>query len=268
MSARKRSGTPAKAPPAAGCRAAPDMRLFDAWTLVGVTRQPPLRPAFTPQALLDEMDWCGVDEAMVSSAAVEGVSPLDTNPWLTDFCAAGPRLHPIWHILPTCTGELVLDAFLKEMRRHGVKALAANPEEHRYLLNGMTLGDVFEAMIHKRIPLYLKCDWPKVVDLLREFPKLTVILRDVGSWGPDRTLRPILDRFPNVHFEISTYKLDGGVPAALGRYGPERILFGSAFHTCAMGGPALRLRNLDIDRAAKELIAFGNLERLLRESQP
>jgi hypothetical protein len=71
-----------------------------------------------------------------------------------------------------------------------------------------------------------------------------------------------------VYVEISTYKLDGGIPAILDRYGPGRFLYGSAYHTFAMGGAALQLRNLDVDRNAKEQIAHGNLERLLREAKP
>ncbi|MBN1555219.1 MAG: amidohydrolase family protein [Phycisphaerae bacterium] len=256
--------------PAAGAFARPasDLRLFDAWTLVGATRQPPLQPALTAETLLAEMDRCGVDEAMVSSASVDGASPVDTNPALSIFRAASERLHPIYHILPTCTGEIVLDTFFDDMRTNGVRALAADPEAHRYLLNGLTFGDLFEAMIEKRVPLYLKSDWSVVTAVLKEFPELIVIVRDLGSWGADRFCRPILDAFPNVHVEISTYKLDGGVPALLERYGPERILYGSGYHTCAMGGPAMRLRNLDIDRDAKEQIAHGNLERLLREARP
>jgi predicted TIM-barrel fold metal-dependent hydrolase len=154
------------------------------------------------------------------------------------------------------------------MRRCGVKALAADPQEHRYLLNGLTFGDVLEAMIAKHIPLYLKDDWPVITALLKEFPKLTVIVREMSVHGSDRFFRPVLDAFPNVHLEMSTVKHDGGIPAFVERYGPERLLYGSAYHNWAMGGAVMRLRNLDIDRDAKENIAHGNLERLLREAKP
>ena len=52
------------------------------------------------------------------------------------------------------------------------------------------------------------------------------------------------------------------------RYGPKRLLFGSAFPNTGPGGAMLTLAHADISDEEKQLIAAGNLDRLLAEAQP
>ncbi|NQT20248.1 MAG: amidohydrolase family protein [Planctomycetes bacterium] len=248
--------------------ASPNLRLFDCYARAGVSKSPPIDPILSTEALLDEMDLCGVDEALVHSEAAEGSSPLVTNPEIKAFCAPSSRLHPAWHILPAQTGEMPPEELRRQMQDAGVKMLAARPDEHRYLLNGITFGPLFEMIIECRIPLFLASNWQRVTDLLSEFPKLRVIVTDLGWWGSDRYIRPLLERFEGFQIETSSFELDGGIPALVEKYGATRILFGSACHRRAMGGASLLLRNLDISAKDKELIAHGNLERLLEESKP
>jgi hypothetical protein len=60
--------------------------------------------------------------------------------------------------------------------------------------------------------------------------------------------------------------LDGGIEDFVNKYGPSRMLFGSAFHNVPMGGATLTLRNARIDDDARGMIAAGNLERILSEA--
>lgn len=257
-----------KAPPDGVARPAPELRLFDAYTMVGAPIQPPPAVARTPEELLATMDRCGVDEALVRSDELDLSSPLVANPDIAAFCAASERLHPVWTILPPQTGEMDPDTLLADMPRHGVKALFAWPEGNLYQLNGMTLGPVLEELIARSVPLLVdrrKTPWPVITALFEEFPKLTLLYVGGGTWGHDRFSRPLAERFENFYIDTSGYELDGGIKEWVGKYGPERIVFASGYHGRAMGGPALQLRSLDIDDEAKELIAHGNLERLLKE---
>lgn len=247
--------------------AAPDLRLFDAYALAGMCRMPPIRPALTPPDLLNEMDRCGVDEAMVFNNRFEGEDASVTNPDNVAFCRASPRLHPVWHILPPQT-DFPVDPFLDGMRRSGIRLLAAAPDAHRYLLNGLTFGPLFECLVEKNIPLYVDPNWERITALLKDFPRLLLIVTQVGPWGLDRYIRPVLDAYAGVHLETSALELDGGLPRLVNRYGAGRFLFGSGYHHHAMGGPSLMLRNLDIARSDKERIGHGNLERLIDQSKP
>ncbi len=55
------------------------------------------------------------------------------------------------------------------------------------------------------------------------------------------------------------------VIAVCGAYGPERLLFGTAFPTTGMGGAMLTLLHCDMPDEHKEAVAGRNLQRLLDE---
>ena len=249
--------------------AAPQLRFFDAFVRLGALTQPP--PGHDPsvEALLEAMDLAGIESALVMSAETNLSSPLTTNPDIAEACAAHERLHAVWSILPSQTGEMPVEALLEGMRRHDIRALRADPEQGRYQLNRHTFGDLFDELVERRIPLFLRAmpnDWPQVTALLEAAPELTLIAHDMGPWGTDRSFRPLIERFPNFYIEISSYELDGGVTAFVERYGPDHLLYGSAWPCRPMGGASLRLRNEPISMDAKEKIAHANLERLLQEA--
>ena len=64
--------------------------------------------------------------------------------------------------------------------------------------------------------------------------------------------------------DISRYELDGGIRDFCANYGAERLLFGTGFPRWNPGGPILMLAQADITSKERELIASGNLLRILR----
>jgi hypothetical protein len=252
------------------------MFFFDCNVSFGVMPIPPLSQATTAAALLKEMDHCGVDEALVTCAAQRFFSPLVGNPMLIEQVSNHARLHPIWALLPSQTGEIPKPGQLVEqMRENGVRALCAWPAEHKYLLNATTFGPLFEETIVRRIPLFFDLaeggstekGWSRVSKLLREFPHLTLVAINQSVWGQDHFFRPLIERYPNLFIETSHYELAHGLRDFYRRYGADRWLFGTAYPKRYMGGAVLQLLHADIPAPAVEAVAGGNLRRLLREVQ-
>ncbi|MFC1582701.1 amidohydrolase family protein [Planctomycetota bacterium] len=255
------------------------MKFFDCNAWAGVARIPPLKPVLTPEALLAEMDRCGIDEALVNHAGGNFENPIVSNPEIAAFCAASPRLHPIWNILPPQTGEMTPDQLIADMKTNDVKGVNAFPNAHKYIISAVSVGSLFEAFIARHIPLFLSvtgfetsfggvdAGWENVYRILKEFPELTLVATDHGCWGQDRLFRPLIEHYPNFYIDTSRYELDGGIEEFINTYGPSRLLFGTSFHNAPMGSASLLLRNARISEDARALIAAGNLERLLGEIQ-
>jgi hypothetical protein len=242
------------------------MEWFDCNAEFGIPTKPPGRFAPTPHELLDEMDFCGVQEALVRHAAARDESAQAGNRLVCEETAEARRLHPVWAILPPQTGEIgTLDEWFADMKAHRVKALTAYSDKHRYLLNGLTFGPVFEGMSARRIPLILGPDWRTVTEILADFPQLTVIATNHSGWGDDRFFRPLLDRYERFHIDTASYDLDGGVAGLVKRHGPHRLIYGSNYPVMQMGGSILTVAQADIADDAKAAIAGGNLRRLLSE---
>ena len=220
----------------------------------------------TAEDLIEEMEFCGAGEALVYHTSMLEDAPEVGNPRVVEETAGQPRLHPTWAILPPQTGELgTADEFLAGMKKHGVRALRAYPDEDRYLLNGVTFGPLLEEMTARRIPLILGPNWRLVTDVLAEFPGLTVMVVRHGSWGDDRYFRPLMERYEGLYVDTSRYQLDHGIVDHVGKYGPDRMLYGSAAPELQMGAAMMMLAHADIDESAKAAIAGGNLRRLLGE---
>jgi len=216
----------------------------------------------------------GIGRALVTHAALYQQHPAMANARILAETRDFPHLMPCWAILPPSTEELgSVDAFMDAMRDAGVRALWAFPLEHRYVLNTTTCGSLFEALRAHRIPLFVRGSafgssperWVRLTELLREAPGLRLVCCPDGVWGDDRYFRPLLERFPDFHLCLSTYMLEGGISALCERYGPDRLLFGTAFPDWQPGGSLFSLLHAGLREADTAAIAGGNLDRLLRE---
>lgn len=247
------------------------MHFFDCNAFFGLPMVRPLAPVPTAEALLAEMDRAGVDKALVWHIAQHDASPQVGNRLLADAIRPHPRLVGCWTILPNQAREFPpLPVFIDQMREARVRALRAFPNSHKFLANAVSVGDWLEAMVARRIPLFLSMrrgiEWRAVYDLLAEFPDLACVICDHGCWGEDRLFRPLLERYPNVYVDTAQYLLDGGIESLVADYGGRRLLYGSGFPESYMGGMMLALRHARIPDEAKAAISSGNLERILEEA--
>ena len=258
------------------------MKLFDCSATYGTPDVPPLQYAETPAELLAEMDFCAVDEALVTCAAQRCDSPLVGNELVVEQTKGEARLHPTWVLLPAQTEEQApsVDRLLADMSRAGVRALWAFPGRNKYLLNATTFGPMFEEFTEHSIPIFFPLEeavpgpggqlafqlgWQQVDTLLTQFPRLTFVVVNPMVWGQDRYFRPLVERHDHLYLDIGAYEQGRGLEDFCRKYGPDRLLFGTHYPEIPMGGPVLNLVNADIAAEAKESIGAGNLARLLRE---
>lgn len=248
------------------------MYFFDCNAFFGLPARRPLAPVATADELLSEMDRAGVVKALVWHIAQHDVAPQVGNQLLADAIAPHPQLIGCWTMLPNQAREFPSpDVLFRQMWEARVAAIRVFPDSHKFLLNGVSMGELLEAMVVQRVPLFVSVKrgmtWRDVYALLAEFPELVCVVCDHGCWGEDRLFRPLLERYPNVYIDTAQYLLDGGIEALVAEYGARRILFGSGFPESYFGGMMMALKHVQIPDAAKAAIAYGNLERILEEAQ-
>ena len=228
--------------------------------------------------LLSELNRAGIGRAIAWHVAQRDVSPQRGNELLSEAIREHPVLLGCWTMLPAQTGEMPVDKLLADMKTHRIIALRAFPAAHRYLLNELTMGGLLTEMTARHIPLLYSAGssqpgvgqrqaWQELYDLLDDFPELTVIITDHGSWGSDRYFRPLLENCPNVYVDTALYFLDGGIEDFVATYGPTRMVYGSGLPERFPGGMMLAIRHGQIPEEAKTAIAVGNLTRIIEEVQ-
>jgi hypothetical protein len=241
------------------------MELFDCYCCYGEMRLRP--PSYSKNAteLIDVMDGCGIENALVFHSTIKYGSPVLGNRLVIEESRGFDRLHPVWAILPSQTSEQEeSEGFIRSMKKSNIKALFAFPDEHGYLLDEVVFCDLFEELTDRHVPLFLKPGWQSIYSLLSRFPDLTVVAVGHGPHGSDRYFRPLVEKYKNFYIDTSSYLQDGGIEAFCDKYGAHRMLFGTGYPGNCIGGPVLRALRADVDATKKELICHKNLERLLR----
>ena len=221
------------------------------------------------EAMLAELDFCGIHSAVVSHNTMADVDPDYGNRAVVAEAAKAPdRLIPTWTILPPITEKQYAPTELfPAMKANNVKLLRAYPERNRYFLNRVVMGELLEELSAAHIPLYLSPSegWQSLYTVLQEFPTLTVILHNYGLWSHARFTFPLLQAYKNFYIETGDMQTAGEIREICHRFGSERLLFGSDFPSNGIGGPLAALLGSGIGSEHIENIAHKNIERLLRE---
>ena len=208
--------------------------------------------------LLEEMDRFFIRRALVSRWEGEEYDACVGNEALAR--EADDRLIPAWAILPDV-------AVLERVQARCPRAvrITPGPTQHNFSLAAWSAGPMLEYLQDSAVlTLIVRTDisWPDIVLILDNFPRLRLVLLDVG-YRADRYLFPLLDRFPNLYFDSATYLAHRQLETFVEQRGPDRLLFGSRlplFTPASSLGVLASARIADRDKLA---IAGGNLRRLL-----
>lgn len=221
------------------------------------------------EELLAEMDYNGIDEAVVYHTTMLDVDARFGNPKLiSEICGNENRLHGTLTMLPSISDKgFETETLYNMICKEKLFALRAFPKLFRFRLDAVTCGDTLQMLVEKNIPLYLSPDqgWDEIFYVLKEFPLLRVILTNYGLWGSDRYFYPLVKSYKNVYVDTSDFQEIIGLEAFVDKFGSERLLFGTNYPMDNMGGPLAVLFGAKITLKDKENIAYKNIERLMTE---
>ena len=216
--------------------------------------------------LLALMDHLGVSRALVRHAMSIEHNALEGNELLMTQIAGQDRLEPCWMAVPPVTGEMgPLDDWIARVEQANVRAVALCPKSHGYPLTDWQCGDLLAALDEARMLLLLdvaEVTWDEIHTICTAHPALNVLLVNSGY----RVLRPLyglLATHPNVCLELGTISNFTGIEALAGRFGAERLVFGTGEPRIEGAAIVNALIYADLTSNQVEAICSGNLLRLL-----
>jgi predicted TIM-barrel fold metal-dependent hydrolase len=227
----------------------------------------------TAADLVAEMDHCGIGTALVWHRDALERDFYAGNQRLAEL-DGHPRLLRTWTFVPACCEEMPSEeTFVREARAAGVRGVRAFPARHQFCLDPVSCGDLIECFVADALPVIvpfpeLPGGWDAVYRLMRDFPRLTLILTETGCWGQDRYFRPLMRQYPGFFISMNRLETAGQLESIVDRAGHEHVVFGSGLPRNYPGGYILSLVRAHIGDEAREAIAHGNLERLLEEKRP
>jgi uncharacterized protein len=242
-------------------------------------------PAAIPDAksLLAEMDRLGIERSLFFHYAFTMDQKNEMNRLTRAAAQESNRLVPTW-VLATCLTRMrekledqidrLLDSGFKAARVHVDEAPQAGPLSLKVYL----LENVYARMNQHRIPLLIPDDYlngqgtmsspaPRagyedLEDICRNFPDLPVVLLD-PHYNSQQVVITLAQRHKNFYFTVSVYGLFREMENTAALIGPGRLLFGTAL---PVQEPSLGMGMIlyaTLNDHDKQLIAAGNLTRLL-----
>lgn len=250
------------------------MRYFDCFIEIGPRWGKDPAAPWNVNDALRWMDHCGISGGLAMHTMAIKDDPVNARKRLAEDIARAPgRLFPVWVPLPPGHGDFenTTEDFIDCMKAEDVRAVKLYPAAHNYPFRVEFIGDLFAQLERNRILTLIDIDqlpagaeglWSGLSPVLERFPELPVLLQKT-RWNMQRVVIGLMDRYPNLHIEFSSYQISRGVEAYVNRFGADQLLFGSCLTAMSAGAARTYIDYAQIPAEAKEKIAGGNLTRLL-----
>lgn len=246
------------------------LRFFDCNSYFGMRKLMLPGSFHTKEELLSRMERYGIDKALVHHAFARELDPAIGNARLMEEISGEDKLVPAWMIMPHHTGEFPdPDTLADMMKKDGVRAAVMLPSLGYYYFStkDWNCGALFTMLEEARIPLFMAMhnfdpNFENLHDILRAHPRLRLVLTNV-TYRVARNIYPLMNLFDNLHIETFGFKTQDGIADLCHRFGAERVLFGSGMPEASGAGAVAMVTYADLTFEEKQLVAAGNLERLL-----
>jgi len=250
------------------------LEFFDANARIGSVPNHNPRHGTTVDELLREMDLFGVARAIVRHAWSNRWDIARGNAELTQRLSGHEdRLRPAWAVMHEHTGQVPPGPQLVDrMRDEGVKlarlffSVWGSSQDYMPWAYGELLGALQEA----RIPVMIEWEsrrpvWNDLAHICATYTALPVVLTNAKVTQWERDWYPLLATYPNFHVEAAGYQGWRGLEGLCRQFGPRQIIFGSRYPTYQVGQTMSMVARMLRPAEERQMIASGNLERLLAE---
>ncbi len=229
-------------------------------------------PETAAMALLDQMDECGIEQALVSpTQPFVAVSNREGNRLVAEAASASNgRLIP-YAVASPWFGHEAID-ILAEAADLGAKALKLDPALQGFDLLDDRVEPLLEFAATHRWPVYVRTGTPPhalplpLAALASRFPQLAFIMGRNGATDFWLDVEPALEYAANLHADTAFTFWDLGLVTLVvsANLGPGRVLFSSDAPVGDLKRELENVLDMPITDADRDAILGGNLARLLR----
>lgn len=243
------------------------MRFFDASCRLGRPAAPGEGMPWQTEQILEIMERCHIDNALAYHIVAKDGEVPDGNELLLREIQ-GTKLQPQWCAIPATFEEFLpapeLGAAMKE---NGVRTLRIAPKNFAHSMAPYAMGELMDFAADCHIPVFFDygeapCD--EMYTLCHSYPNVNFVVTNT-AYGLNRWLGPVLDNCPNLYVGTGNYVVHNGLTTFCKYYSAERLVFNTNLPTGSAAAAVSLVCFADLSEEEKQLIAHGNLERLLGE---
>lgn len=243
-------------------------KYFEAFSSVGRKIVPNANYPDSPETLLSDMKDSRIHgAALVANSAIE-YSFLYGNNEAIEIAKKNPRLVPLAAVPTTAPLESCDSDYFNTILNKGARALVLPPTwVFRSSISPKSIEPMVDALMTRRLPLIVTSvsdinELTACGDIAKAFPDLPILMQGT-SWGVGRAFWSVMERCPNLHFEISTMHVNSILEYTKQYFGIERALYSAAWPIKSPGAMKSMIEYADLTEDEKDLVSSGNAFRLL-----
>ena len=245
------------------------MKFLDARIELGQRCMPHEGAPNTTEEILEVMERCNIEKAIVYHTIAKEANMQAGNEELLKITGKDTPFLRQWFAMPSYFGEFMEPAeLMRQMKQHDVTSLRLMPKKCNYPLKPYIMGKLMAACADCHVPVFLTLHHDiaptEVYELCKDYPDVSFVICGV-DYRQNRLLGPILEQCPNFYFGTSIYVVHQGLKL-MSDYGyTDRMIFESGLPCGSATAAVSLIHYAEISKEEKELIAHGNMERLLSQ---
>jgi len=243
-----------------------DLHFYDCNSFFGMRKNVAPGSFYKKEDLLERMTYYSIEKALVHHSMAIEYDPLVGNNILMDELVGIKNLVPAWVVLPHHTGEFPApDKLIEDMKIKGVCAAIIRPNDYSFCVSEWNCGQLFSALEEHGIPLFIsnsEITFDELHTLCSLHSDLNVVFTNV-TYRVSRNLYPLMKKFKHLYLETSGYIAQDGIENVCSVFGANRLIFGSGMPVHSGASAVNIITYANISQNEKQMIASGNLERLL-----
>lgn len=245
------------------------MKFLDARIQLGPRCMPREGAPSTTEEILEVMERCDIEKAIAFHAIAKEANMQAGNEELLKITGDNTPFLRQWCAMPSSFGEfLEPEELFRQMKQHNVTSLRLMPKKCNYPMKPYVLGKLMAAAADCHVPVFLTLHEDitpyEIYDLCKDYPDVNFIICRV-DYSQNRVIGPIMEQCPNFYLGTSIYVVHNGLKLISDYYGVDRLIFESGLPTGSATAAVSLIHYAEISNEEKELIAHGNMERLLSE---
>lgn len=239
--------------------------IIDAHVLVGEGRY----HRVDPDRLVEEMDRCGIDQALISPVDREmAVHNREGNNRVLALAKKYPgRFRAYATANPWYQEGAVVE--LERALGEGAAAIKLHPPLQGFMIHENLVHPLIELAARHRVPVYVHTGTPayalplQLSELALLYPEVSFIMGKNGKTDFSMDAIPALQTAPNVYGDTAHDFPERGMARVHQLIGPERMIFSSNHPVARMALEIEKVRALVVPDTDKRAILGGNMQRLL-----
>jgi len=219
--------------------------------------------------ILELMERCHIEKAVAYHCLAKEGEMKAGNLELVKLTEGDDRFIRQWCAMPSAFGEFMsVPELFAAMKEHKVTSLRLLPKTCGYSLRPYALGEMMDAAAQCHVPVFINLGEELSTDdlypLCTNYPNVNFVVGNTG-YRENRKFGPILESCPNLYIATGNYVVHCGLKTFCEYFGAQRLIFDTGLPTGSATAAVSLVNFAEISREEKELIAHGNIERLLSE---